>query len=95
MSDKDSFYHKKRHKEWRAAVLKRDKHLCVKCRRYGRRMPNGDPVPAKVAHHKLHADKYPELRYVVSNGVSLCEACHNEEHPEKGRQKGYPAPSGY
>lgn len=90
MSNNDAFYHRKRHKHWRAAVLKRAGYMCEECKRYGRRMPNGEPVPATVAHHKLHADEYPELRYVITNGRALCEACHNKEHPEKGGRRGSP-----
>lgn len=90
MSGEDSFYHKKRHRVWRDAVMRRAGYLCEECRRYGRRMPNGDPVPAKIAHHKLHADEHPELRYVVSNGQALCEKCHNQKHPEKGGTRGTP-----
>ena len=90
MSSAEAFYHQKRHKQWRAAVLARAGYLCENCKRYGRRTENGEPVAATVAHHKLHADKHPEMRYVVANGVALCERCHNAEHPEKGRRKGTP-----
>ena len=93
VSKTESFYHKARHKRWRELVLRRAGYLCEECKRYGRRLPNGEPVPAVVAHHKLHADKYPELRYMVGNGRALCETCHNKAHPEKGRKNGYPAPS--
>ena len=90
MSGADSFYHKKRHKQWRKAVLMRAGYLCEECRRYGRRLPNGEPVPATVAHHKLHADEHPEMRYVITNGQALCERCHNQKHPEKGGGRGTP-----
>ena len=70
-------YHRKRHLEWREKVLRRAKYLCEECARYGRR------TPATVAHHIKHADEYPELRYVLSNGRALCSACHNKYHPEK------------
>lgn len=69
--------------KWRAkqkAIMRRDGYMCQHCKRYGRR------VPAKVVHHIKHVDEYPELAYTDSNLVSLCEACHNKEHPEKGRK---------
>lgn len=72
-------YHDPRHQRWREQVLKKAGYLCQECARYGRR------TEATVAHHIKHADEYPELRYVVSNGRALCAACHNKEHPEKGR----------
>lgn len=78
MSD---MYHRAKHKAWREKVLKRAGYLCEECARYGRR------TPATVAHHIQHADEFPELRYVLSNGRALCAACHNKYHPEK-QQKG-------
>ena len=90
MSDADSFYHRKRHREWREKVIKRAGGLCEVCRRYGRTLPNGEPVPAEIAHHKLHADEYPHLRYSIANGQALCKDCHNKAHPEKGRRGGTP-----
>ena len=90
VSGADAFYHRKRHKQWREAVLKRAGYLCEICKRYGRRLPNGEPVPAVVAHHKLHADQHPDKRYLVSNGQALCKDCHAKAHPEKGGSRGTP-----
>lgn len=61
--------------EWRKKVLKRDKHKC--------RFP-GCKKRAKQVHHILRWADAPSLRYEVSNGISLCWACHynirNQEH---------------
>ena len=38
-------------------------------------------------HHIKHADEYPELAYKDDNLISLCDACHNAEHPEKAKKK--------
>ena len=81
-------YHTARHKAWREAVLRRAGYLCEECKRYGRHGPDGLPVRATTAHHIKHRDEYPELAYLVSNGRALCEACHNKEHPEKGKRGG-------
>lgn len=78
-------YHKKQHRRWRELVLKRAGGLCEECKRYGRVDEDGLPPKATIAHHIKHADEYPELRYVVSNGEALCAKCHNKMHPEKGK----------
>lgn len=73
-------YHSHRHQVWREKVLRRAGYLCEECARYGRR------TPATVAHHVKHADAFPELRFVVTNGRALCAACHNKAHPEKQKK---------
>ena len=65
----------------RQKILRRDGYRCQICKRYGRIRE------AVEVHHIKHADEYPELAWVDSNLVSLCHACHNAQHPEKG-QKG-------
>jgi 5-methylcytosine-specific restriction protein A len=69
------FYKRKRHLKWREKVLRRDKYLCRECAKYGRR------TSATHAHHILSVEEHPEMRYVVSNGVSLCGGCHNKIEP--------------
>lgn len=56
--------------------------MCVECRKYGRHRE------AVTVHHIKHVDEYPELAYIDSNLESLCNACHNKMHPEKGGHKG-------
>lgn len=60
-------------------IKRRDHYQCVICKRYGRL------TEAKVVHHIKKADEYPELAWDDKNLVSLCIACHNKMHPEKGR----------
>jgi len=84
----DPHYNEARHKAWREKVLRRAGYLCEECKRYGRTDKDGLPVAATTAHHIKHRDEYPELQYVVSNGLALCEACHNRAHPEKGGARG-------
>lgn len=87
MSKQDAFYHRAKHREWRRKVLAKAGGLCEICKRYGRHDKEGLPVAATTAHHIKHADKFPELRYVVSNGIALCDGCHNQQHPEKGGKR--------
>ena len=73
----------KRWKKKRQQILRRDKYLCQDCKRYGKR------VDATEVHHIKHVDEYPELAFESSNLISLCAACHNKRHPEKGGKR-YP-----
>ena len=67
-------------KRKRESILRRDGYMCQMCKRYGK------AVPATVVHHIKHADEYPDLVYADSNLISLCAACHDKAHPEKGRK---------
>lgn len=62
----------------RKAILKRDHYLCRDCKRYGRYRA------AVLVHHIEHYDVRPDLALEPSNLISLCNACHNKRHPEKG-----------
>ena len=56
-----------RFRRWRDAVYKRDDYTCVFCGKRGGRL-NPD-------HIKKFAD-FPDLRFNVDNGRTLCEKCH-------------------
>lgn len=51
--------------------------MCQHCKRYGK------AVQATTVHHIQHVDEHPEMAFVDKNLVSLCEGCHNKQHPEK------------
>lgn len=77
------------YKAWRDAVYDRDKYTCQHC---------GDSSGGNLqAHHvKAFAD-YPELRFNVDNGVTLCRDCHERVHLKpiptyKCRRKKHPHP---
>jgi 5-methylcytosine-specific restriction endonuclease McrA len=74
----DPYYQSKKHKAWRAKVLRRDNYQCQECKRYGI-LREGT-----IAHHVKPREDYPELQYDVANGRTLCAKHHNIEHPEKG-----------
>lgn len=63
-------------KQWRAAVFARDRYTCRKC---GAGHQNGYRPKLHPHHIKAFAD-YPELRFDVDNGLTLCEECHKEVH---------------
>lgn len=78
-------------RKWRLAVYKRDGYRCQDC---GTRTE-------LHAHHIKFWSTHPELRFEVSNGVTVCIDCHGKRHGRnlrKFRRKSYgptrvPAPA--
>jgi len=56
------------YKLWREAVFKRDSWTCI----WGGKA-HGSKL---VADHIKPFAKYPELRFAIDNGRTLCEGCH-------------------
>ena len=61
--------------EWRLAVYKKDHYTCQDC---------GHRFNGIVAHHIKSFAGFPELRYNVENGITLCRSCHLKRHSEIG-----------
>src|SRR3989304_1550222 len=67
---KNAWKNSKEYKLWRTAVFERDGYTCIWC---GRK---------KEVAGKLNADHikpfayYPELRFAIDNGRTLCVGCH-------------------
>jgi len=66
-------------REWRKAVYERDDHTCQKC------LVRGGSLQA---HHILPWALFPELRFEVENGITLCKFCHNRYHSVWGKGEG-------
>lgn len=68
---------------WRREVYKKNNCICqickIKCK-----------VGNIVAHHIKSFSKYPELRFDVKNGITLCISCHRKLHETiKRNEKNY------
>lgn len=63
------------YKQWRKQVWKRDNWKC--------KINNRDCEGRIEAHHILSFTDYPELRYIVNNGITLCHAHHPRKRAEE------------
>lgn len=70
------------YKEWRKAVFERDKYTCVFC---GDKSKKGNPVILNADHIKPFA-YFPELRYKITNGRTLCLGCHKKTDTYAGKK---------
>lgn len=70
------------YKLWRRAVFERDKYTCVWCGVVGGRLH---------ADHIKAFSQFPELRFAIDNGRTLCVECHKktDNYATKAIQKRY------
>lgn len=60
--------------KWRRSVFERDDYTCVWC---GARNGNGKYIALQADHIKPFCD-YPDLRFNLDNGRTLCVPCHRK-----------------
>lgn len=68
--------HSIEYKLWRTAVFERDSYTCIWCGLKG--------VYIEADHIKSFA-YFPELRFAIDNGRTLCKSCHETTDTYKGR----------
>lgn len=73
----------KQYKEWRTLVFERDDYTCQSCKA---RNGKGKAVYLH-AHHIKSFHNFPELRFELNNGVTLCIECHKETDNYGGKAK--------
>jgi 5-methylcytosine-specific restriction endonuclease McrA len=61
-------------KLWRIVVFERDNYTCQSC---GLRSGKGVNLIIE-AHHIKSFSKFPELRFDINNGLTLCKDCHKK-----------------
>ncbi len=69
------------HKQWSRDVKNRDGWKC--------RIANSDCSGRMESHHILGWKEYPELRYQLNNGITLCHAHHPRTKSEEKRLSPY------
>lgn len=76
LTDKERTYRRSKfdsfeYKKWRKEVYERDGYLCQKCHQKDMRLNS---------HHIKNYINNKDLRFIVSNGITLCKKCHIEFH---------------
>jgi HNH endonuclease/NUMOD3 motif len=75
--ENDKIRHSFEYREWRDAVFARDNYTCVEC---------GDDTGGNLeADHIKPFALFPDLRFDVNNGRTLCHDCHTKT-PTYGRK---------
>ena len=56
--------------QWRIKVLTRDNFTCKLC----------GYKPARIAHHISSRNYYPNIKWDIENGLTVCDKCHQTYH---------------
>ncbi len=75
--------HSQDYKLWRKAVFERDNYTCIWC---GSKCGNGKNIVLNADHIKSWSD-FPELRFAIDNGRTLCVPCHQKTDSYKKRKR--------
>ena len=65
-------------KLWQDSIFNRDCNYCQKCKE--------NRISKLTAHHILNFAQFPELRFAIDNGITICRNCHKLFHHIYGRK---------
>lgn len=68
----DNLRHHREYIDWRASVYERDDYTCQCCGARGGKLN---------AHHLNSFADYPDFRYNIDNGITMCVMCHDATEP--------------
>jgi 5-methylcytosine-specific restriction endonuclease McrA len=71
------------YKLWRKVVFERDNYTCIWC---GAKSGVGKKVILHADHIKAFS-LFPELRFAIDNGRTLCEPCHKTTDTYAGKMR--------
>lgn len=75
--ENDIIRHSMEYRDWRKLVFERDVYTCQDC--------NDSTGGNLNAHHDKSFSDYKELRFDVSNGITLCADCHMTRHKKSSK----------
>lgn len=73
----------KKFRDWREDVFKRDNYTCQIC---GFSSGQGKHIDLHLHHIKFFSE-FPQFRFDVNNGITLCKNCHQKLHLNKFAEK--------
>ena len=65
------------YRKWAKDVKKKDDYTCQKCKQRGKGIIH--------SHHKNGWNNFPKQRYLITNGITLCNKCHVAFHSKYGK----------
>lgn len=71
------------YREWRKKIFERDNYTCISCKA---RCKSGQTVYLHADHIKPFA-LFPELRFLLENGRTLCISCHKKTETYGGKTR--------